>query len=83
MCDAHALDQETPLCDGKFLIHKEHSQELRRIGESKAWIIAANKVGARWQQLDYRQQQFHYWEDLSAHKNSQLEKTKQVEREND
>ena len=72
-----------PMGDGKFLIHKENCKELGRLRESQPWIIAANKVGARWQQLDYRQQQFHYWEDLSAYKNSQLEKTRQVEREND
>jgi hypothetical protein len=65
------------------VIHLESCKQLAKLMSSQAWIIAGNKLGARWQGLSTREQQLHYHADIAELKDRTAEKDRQAQREED
>jgi len=65
------------------VIHLEGCKQLAKLMSSQPWLIAGNKLGARWQELSTREQQLHYQADLAEYKNKSAEKKKQAIRAED
>jgi predicted transcriptional regulator len=65
------------------VIHLEGCKQLAKLMSSQPWLIAGNKLGARWQELSSREQQLHYQADLAEYKNNSAEKDRQAKRVED